>query len=913
MEKIDAVEESKMNSKLSEESVPVVTTESVSSGLTMLTMPFVLDMNIQAMTEIVESVKPKLFFLQFKKSAQISLSKVTMTMFDMIDNFFMHYQHFNKILMGTIPAIEDIYSPTNRRMALDPLGVSTIMTKLQSASFEYSQYNPVYVANRHLTTILNLGGVDQGDGRVEVAVEALLPLSDYERRCYRSLHDSNMMYLTKADYKRQYMSVLDDEREYTLPRPVGEEQIFTWYFLPRVVPLQMDRIIRFNRTVLPSIWERKKMMIEKALSVKGVPISATFEDLANVLRIRTSEFSTKNSLAKSISLGRGTAWLTKYVTTLLWNRWFVMHMELDFTTFNLETIIECICMKMLCTESSLSPKTRKQVNNYLSTYLFANMRSMNDPLGVDGPIALQGIIPVANRYDANPFLVGIFNQFALRTGAGIVVPVGAVGPHNRVDGVDTVRNALHHLFGTWSRGIAVSADEIPGVVVPNVEIIENLPEDLGTYHTNPGSVFVPLTQKNDHHWDELWLKSQSLEIFIKAIERGNIRFSNRDPRVNQDLVFLLARLNKQIYDLQGFAIDFNNLLRKLAFIPDTLMLTEVASRNLEVGNDPFQRSLIDIRVGDVSSAYLAVKWSDASISMPVQDLCDDAWSSLQSVDEFKANYDIISNFALEFVGRYPTYQRFYTEPDLINSAWKHVQNKHPMAVQLAEEFKLYNNRVFTRFDTPGIPVDQIRRNKLQFVHELWSQHLNAGRLGIQDRFILKPSARAVQGGANEIYRWIDVFREPDVPHRYTFQQYIDAVKRGIARARPEDQQVENSLGEILAQSDVTISGVWLNINVGGQGYYDGLQSILNLAEQIPVLGVGVPYKWRDLRDHIELDLYRNLPAIGILEFPMRNLTSRDWTRPWYTVGSFDGAIHNTKVLIRHSFIVIMKVERVLRN
>jgi hypothetical protein len=851
----------------------------------------------------VGSDKPKLFFLKFKSGMQVKISKVTSTMFDMIDNFFLHFNTFDRILSGVIPNLEDVYSPVTRRIDIDPLGLANIMKSLKP--FEYSRYNPVYVNNRSIHEILNDGAEDRGDGRVEVAVDAHIGLSDYERQCYRYLHDSNMIRLTKDDTKRQYMRFFDDEKEYTMERPVGEEQNFTWYFLPTIVPGQMDRIVRYNRTILPELWEQKKMFVERSVSIKGVPLSATFEDLANTLRIRTSEFSSKNNFAKSISLGRGTAWIAKYMTTLLWNRWFVMNIELDFNTFDLGTLVECFCMKMLCSESSLTYTSRNQVNNYISKFFFSQMKGKGLGNQLDGFFTEPAAdVALANRYMLNETLVDSFDGFAIRCAA-------------EEQGRDEIRQACHRFFGTWCRGVRVAVNEIPGINEGLLEdVVVNLPQGLNQYHTNRGPEFVAMTEKEDVNWEDLWQKSRDLEIIIKSLERGGIIFSNRDPRVNQDLVFMIARLNKQIYDLQGFAIDFNALMRKMAFIPDTQMLREVESREYELnqgGQVPvFKRSIIDIGVGDVSSAYLATRWSDASLSMPVQDLCDDAWMNLQSFDEFKANYDVIRDFARDFVVQYPTYFRFFKEPQLIDLAWKHTRVKHPLVSKLAAEFQKYNNRIFTRFDEGEIEIDALRQDKMNFVMERWMVLLKAGYLGVQDRFVLKPRKRTVDEKATFIFRWLDVFTLPADSPMYGFQDYIDAVKVGIASAAPEDQQVENTLGEILSRDNTQISGVWVNVNVSGESYYGTLDSILQMAEQIPVMGINVPYKWKNLNDHIELGLYRNLPEIGLIKLPMRPLDDKDWLDPWYVAGSFSGAADNTMIQIRHPFDIVLKIERKLR-
>jgi hypothetical protein len=392
---------------------------------------------------------------------------------------------------------------------------------------------------------------------------------------------------------------------------------------------------------------------------------------------------------------------------------------------------------------------------------------------------------------------------------------------------------------------------------------------------------------------------------------------------------LLDFMASQFESLQGFTIDYNSMLRRMAFIPDTLMITDRAMRDLNFIGD-----IIEVQAGDVASAIFAVDFQETDMAFQVQDMCDDAWSSLQAFDEFIAKYQ--HNVAVwhAFRDDYPIYERYIREADMIKMTWRHVTYKHPLATMVLTEYEKYRNRVFLRLEEEDVAPSAFMRRKIVPVALKWTIMRNSGLLGVDDRFIIKPTTRVDSDEWGEHYRYVNIFvHDNDEEPLYTYQQFIDSVAVGIPGDRFALDEPAVTVDRLLGSDNTMIHGMWINTMAGGEPMVTGLEEIMDLAAQIPVIGVNSPFAWKDLRVHLDIRKISRLPQIGVASPTFLPISHENWfVSPWYRGHVVDrqelidqaqgrrGNVPNDdeeegvgRVLIRHPFEIVTHVERVPRT
>jgi hypothetical protein len=906
-------------STLPDDPIKVETATGISNNTSVLEVPFKIGQSLSSMRMIEGSFRKNYFHLVFKPDFMIRLNTFGDTFSNIIDVFFKHYDHFNWLQMGSIPLQPNIYNESGYVYGEDPMNINDLMKSLKPTKF--ADWNPVWVGRsvHEFSDDPSLGGdrdvnSDIGDGTLAVGVSADVGLSEYERSGYRNLHVLNMNQLTKADHKRQYMRLFDNEFEYTKIRPVGEDVQFTWYWLPKVTD-QLPVIVEANRAALTSIWDMKRTFVSKAISWSGLSTSEVSNSLNQLLNVRTQEFNTINKFVSSIQQGRGASHMTALSTVILWNRWFIMHYELDFTKFDFLTLMECFSAKVMNPLSTLDLSSRRQIDQYFCTFFF-NM--------VNG---LDFHVDPGQRYDQSVIIDAVAQFEAAAIARGAAIPE-APAVNDRRGGELALGEALEILFLQWSRGVRITEDEAAGAGDIGFGDIGadrgiSIPGELGAYHINTSrnnDVGCFLTNKTDKNYDIIWDKIRALRVVGRTVlamsgGRGSA-FTYRNPKTSYHIGSVLIQMANSFYRLQGYAIQYNEVIRQMSFIPDTLTVCDGESEEVQA---EFEPSRIDVLPGDMVSALLTLNFENTELKFDAQTMVDDAWSGLQSVDEWLGRFNLIKDWYIEFLNDNPSYKNFLREFDLISLAWKHTLNKHPIAHAIHKEFEKYGSRPFFRIT--GVPNQLVQHDafaegvlirgsqfitdKLESIKVLFTNELDSGRLGIDNVLMVKPTSRI----NHDNYRYFNVFDEVKGSRVVPYRDFIVAVSQGLRRNRANDGIEEEgpfTVDDLLEGNDIVIRDFYYNLNLGGPPQFLDLASILEWQDSVKVPTINTTHEWNDIRVNIDVAKSERFPQVGAVKFPVEILVDRDWRLdPWWKRGD--------RVLIREKFDLVQHVERNVRS
>jgi hypothetical protein len=887
---------------------PVTVREVLAPKLSDLSLPFRMGIELKPALTLTHSESYRHHRLSFVNELRVNLKSFTSTFSDMMDSVFAHYHRFNVLQVGDIPVVPNPRIPGERMVDMDPMGIIPLLESEKIKTADYNTWYPAAI-QRPVVPVMNDDPFDNGDGNLEVAVQAIVPLDPYARALYSGMHVLNKRYLSKESRLREYMRYFDDDMEYTLPRPMEEDITKTFYYLPDIVPNQYTLAIEANPNLLAKMFDVKLAETQKYLQLAGRDAATTFRELANVLNIRSTEYSSVNEAVRTISKGRGASAMHRLVTVMLYNSWYEISMDLPWTRFDITTIMECFAMKMLCPAACLSYDTRVMVDNYLCSFFFGSLKIKT----ADNSLRWGNAhVPLHRRSDATrlPQVVHEFLQLYFDT--------------LQIDANDQeiYRAAFKIFFLTWSRGLQLDREEtirpaqdpFPMIDSDNADTVEELPANLESMHSHP-AFWTNVTSKLDHNVEDPWDKVAALGVIVTLLSSDQVQFNFTDPRQGGRIKELIKHLMTTYYNMQAYAIDFNREVRKMASNPTTQVMSDATSAQRAEDRTHALRKQVIMNPGDFSSALLALSFAETKVVMPVQDIYINGLNELTSFDEFVTNFSVLRGYRDQFVADYPAYADLVQRTDLIEMAWKHVNTKHPNAEVAFKAYKEYGTRVFQTLDEIDVPPGEVYFAKLTEVILRWSEALDSGMLGIVNEMIIKPTTPLDQERFNfPIYRYIDIFTQPDGRRTVTFNEFIAAVNRGIL-ARP-DANAALVLNDLF-EPDTKVTGFWITVNEAGERDTNPLAVVLDKSMRLDVMSVSVKSVWGDLKRHIELGLYDPKPVVGVTNAPFITILANEWNQnPWYrSANAFMGIweIPNATIELRHPINFVTKVQRVSRS
>jgi hypothetical protein len=894
--------------ELSTKPEPVTVREVLAPKLSDLSLPFRMGVELKPALTLTHSESYRHHRLAFTGDLRVKLGSFKSTFSDMMDSVFKHYDRFNVLQMGEIPVVPNPRVPGERMVDMDPMGIIPLLESEKIKTADYNTWYPAAI-QRPVVPVMNDNAFDAGDGNLEIAVRASIPLDPYARSLYSGLHELNKRYLSKEARLREYLRYFDDDMEYTLPRPMDEDVTKTFYYLPDITPFQYTLAVEANPNLLAKMFDVKLAETQKYLQLAGRDAATTFRELANVLSIRSTEYSSVNEAVRTISKGRGASAMHRLVTVMLYNKWYEISMDLAWTRFDITTLMECFAMKMLCPAATLSYDTRVMVDNYLASFFFGMLRVKNVP---NGERIGNAFVPLADRARAT-ILPQVIHEF---------LQAFFESAHVDEANADIARNAFKIFFLTWSRGLQLDQAEViradqgvfPMIDSDNADVTEELPANLQQMHSHP-AFWTNITSKLDANVEVAWDKVEALMQVVSVISHDSVQFNFTDPRQGGRVKELIKHLLTTYYNLQAYAIDFNREVRKMASNPTTQMMSDITSAARAVDPRQSLRKQVVMNPGDFSSALLALSFAETKVVMPIQDIYINGLNELTSYDEFVTNFMIMRNFHDDFVEHYPAYQDLTQRTDLVEMAWKHVHTKHPHAEIGFKAYKEYGTRVFRTFDDIDVPPGQIYFDKIAEVILRWQTARDMGLLGITDEVLIKPTTPSVGERFDfPIYRYIDVFTQPLNRRTVAFPDFIAAVNRGIL-ARP-DANAALVLEDIF-EPDTRVTGFWVTVNESNDRDTNPLAVVLDKSMRIDVMNVSVKSVWGDLKRHIELGIYDPKPVVGVTKVPFITIIANEWSvNPWYrSANVFAGVweIPDANIELRHPFTFITKVERVSRS
>jgi hypothetical protein len=831
--------------------------------------------------------------------------------------------------MGQIPYKVNSFVPDELFVDMDPMSLASVIDKFKAARFQL--YNPAFISRPS-------DPISDTEGIVETHVAATIPLTAYERECYTAISSLNRTEFKKEDFKRQYLRLMDDDEERTLPRPAEEDGIFELYYLPEVVPGMHDTMIAANRKILPEYWDDKLAMVTRALTFHGEAAATTFEKHANMLEVRTGRFDTANEFMAKIDVGTGTNFMYKLITTRLYNKWFEMEHDPSFIKFNLTTMVEMISVHFLMTRMSQSILSRRRWNWYLVEYFLRKGF-------VKGFKNVDFRLEEGNENTPAPLLEAM-DQYVTRWSVLQTRRLRRDDPEREdiADAARTLSECLTVIFGTWSSGVGKKEDE---VLTPFADLNTfkeadyTLPDELVRFHGNQdGPQFTAChTQGSETDVNISSRKLDCLRRLVDILSRTpDEAFSYRNRNDSRRVVGILDLLYQRFYSIQGIGPELDRLVRKLALIPDTKMLPD------DDVHGSFRRAIIPLNVNECSSALSTLQFEKTSLSLDPQMVVDDAWSNLMSFNEFGVSYIRTHVFYDEFTTRYPMYAKFTREWELLDMSWELVRHKHPFATRVINTFGSFKNRKLYKLEEElsiDRVVERVRAidiNKTRMIYDKWKTLLYAGLLGIQDKFILKPTRRvddegglienddlgnlassAISEAINDNYRYVDVFGNPD--SHITLEDFIKATNYGIVNAG-DMIPVNQSLDSLLREENMLFSGMWINV-MDGERIHTMLAELITFADEINTLHLRYTFAWRDTRKHLDLAKIERHPQVGLTQLPFVVLKHDAWTSesPWYKCGAVEdmtskvlssGLGAERRIELHHPFEVITQIQRIKR-
>jgi hypothetical protein len=414
--------------------------------------------------------------------------------------------------------------------------------------------------------------------------------------------------------------------------------------------------------------------------------------------------------------------------------------------------------------------------------------------------------------------------------------------------------------------------------------VERLPGDLAGLHANP-DFWQPLTGKMDRNIEETSTKAASLRAVVDILSDPKIRFT-ANRRSGSRILSLLQHLADSYYNFGHYEVNFSRELRKLAADPTTTVMSDEQS-NANDAVPTIRRKEVMMTIGDWSSMFLAVDYSATSAHMSVSDVVASGQNALSGFNDFASYFTFLRAMREQFIDDYPAYGDFIQPGDLTSLAYSFVKDPHPQVKVAMEAYSKYGSRILHALDELPVPIGAIVTDKLHLMYALWNQALLRGLLGVDSRFIVKPTADSVLANARLLgsgMRWYDVFND-DGLEESDFSDFINSVNRGTGDFRePGVKHIER-----FFEPNTLIKGAWVSIKVGERSDMK-LDALVGSYAQISTLSIPVASRWKDLREHLELARYERLPTIGALKAPFISLLPDDWvTNPWYfTRAGVDG-------------------------
>jgi hypothetical protein len=610
-------------------------------------------------------------------------------------------------------------------------------------------------------------------------------------------------------------------------------------------------------------------MMQKNVKFSAFSQAQTFQDLLKVIEVKAGQFNMKSDFIKNVSPDRADAFLKVLMVVLNQNKYFHLSYDIPFESFILTTLMECITAKMILPESAIDLQSRIQMDNYILEYLIKRFKFQN------GLFALAS--GLGQPYEMNPSLKN--RRSRLYTAIRGVAPGLTAGTGYTVD---EVREAMVTVFCRWSRGGDLDPAEfdVAGVPLnpPARRPNESIDPLFAAYHVRPEDTFVPVTDKVDNDYDVIWSKVAALQIVrdVFSAHTGDLRYHANG--MNKALLNLIDWMSGRFwYEMQGFSIEMNKNLRRLAFIPDSEMITDAEARDLN--HLRTVRKSIIAMPGDTMSALFSIAFKDMKMSTPSQDLCLDAWAHIDSFNEFAAHYDLIQGFATRFHLRNPLYQKYHRGWLNIDWAWEKTRNKTAFGSQVMEIFAKYKQIIFPVL--ANLPAPAFYQDKLAFVMDLWYDKLVKGKWGVIDEYIVRPEAPLLRVVGDPLNRNdpLLMYNHFSIPADYNPVRvnHTDVV-RAMARG---------DLAAVLGNNTI-VSGTWQNITAGPAQTEQYLTEIIPYGAELRPISVNMELIWSDIKERYNIRVAERFPVVGSRFSPVDVIPAGEWTfNPWYRNGRIE--------------------------
>jgi hypothetical protein len=894
------------------------------SPLRELTLPFETKVKLDSIWEINGSPRWRNFFRKIKDAYMIRLTDVATTTKKIVDNFFQVYRHYDVLQMGDMRLVANPFSVGDAMIEADPMGIENIMKDLKISRFR--RYHPAFRqrTGEEFPQRAGIGGIEQG-------IEVDVPLPEDDLRDYRALSERNRMELVGNDVLRQYIRLLDDEQIYTRSRELSEDRTFTVYYLPEVDSIAYRSIIESTPLMLKPLFDMKLALLRRFMTYMTFSQSTTYTDILKRIEAQQGRFNTQMDFLNTIGPERGVMAMHRLTAVHLNARNLRLSLSLDHETFSLGSLIECLVWVLMVPEACIDVGDRAAIKNYILKHWLLHLVSRGQHGNRRGrqPVVRQGLTRVLDeaQFDVPPG--------RQRHPSRILEAVDIIeGQADRAGWFpdaasrDEFVGAMRRFFGGWSRGTFPDPGEYSQVPHPVGDTVDDQtngqnvlepdpaggrPADLRRHHINGERPYIPTTSKyrGSSDYDVPWDRFADFITIVKGFESREFKYLS--TRLETALKNLLDWMTTRFYyHIQGYAIDYERIIRRLAFVPDSDMVGDEAARDLCLAGHP--RYEVVMTPGDLSSAYLSIAFEKTTSTMPFQDICLDAWQRLDSFTEFGSNYNMVRRIVQDLHQIHPIYEKYYRGWEYVEWAWAHTRNKTALGDELMKVFDQYKQRIFGRVAIQ-LPARTLYTDKLEMIRVGWWENLLNLKLGIVGEYVVKPSF--------PFFTRIEPIDDPnaavvladdnrDVVPPFTFRNVFSPDDdNNVIRRGPEDlvRAIQTANLRPVNQANVVIGGMWHNVMIGGEQPEEYLTQLDSMMGELKPLTLHMEYKWTDIVEHYNIRQDERLPIIGIVgaeggRDPIVEIGDADWTNRWF---------YQRRIKIYYPLTVILKVDQAIRS
>jgi len=178
------------------------------------------------------------------------------------------------------------------------------------------------------------------------------------------------------DEMRNWFSALSNSLYQLAPLPDDfDYNNYVWEvpnFRPRFAVFN-DLVLR-NAALREWVLKINEAIVTQHLGIPSTSESKMFSELLTTFSIRVGQYARVNALPSQISRDKAVEFVRTLTLTLLNSRIMRMSYSPDMESFHLETLIDCIMIKLFVPARCLTDRTILDVDNYLAIHMFRMLR-----------------------------------------------------------------------------------------------------------------------------------------------------------------------------------------------------------------------------------------------------------------------------------------------------------------------------------------------------------------------------------------------------------------------------------------------------------------------------------------------------------------------------------------------------------